>query len=170
MILFYNAWRINCFDEVLAWLYVWSEVQMICIWPGWCHCHPIISCFIEMQSGLPFWCRLSEIVMEKRSLNRRRRRSMCVCVSVWVYKSGWIDWDAVWEAEQCGSKEPCTVCGPDLHTFEGFIHCPIVMCYPVVSLDLWKWGNCHGCQAACHESDWQTHGDWSTIFCLKTFY
>jgi len=30
--------------EVLAWLSVWSKVQMICIWSTWCHCHPIISC------------------------------------------------------------------------------------------------------------------------------
>jgi len=29
----------------LAWLSVWSEVQMIgMIWSSWCHCHPIISC------------------------------------------------------------------------------------------------------------------------------
>jgi len=30
---------------------------------------------------------------------------------------------------------------------------------PVASLDPWKWGNCHGCQATCHGSHWQTHGD-----------
>jgi len=30
--------------EVLAWLSVWSEVQMICILSSWCHCHPVISC------------------------------------------------------------------------------------------------------------------------------
>jgi len=28
---------------MLAWLYVWSDVQMICIWSSWCRCHPIIS-------------------------------------------------------------------------------------------------------------------------------
>jgi len=28
-------------DEVLAWLSVGGKVQMICIWSGWCHCHPI---------------------------------------------------------------------------------------------------------------------------------
>jgi len=39
-------------DEVLAWLSVWSEVQMICIWSSWCQCHPIISCFIKIRSGL----------------------------------------------------------------------------------------------------------------------
>jgi len=38
-------------DEVLAWLSIWSEMQMICIRPSWCHCHPIISCF---QIGLSF--------------------------------------------------------------------------------------------------------------------
>ena len=27
-------------DWVLAWLSVWSVVQMICMWSGWCHCHP----------------------------------------------------------------------------------------------------------------------------------
>jgi len=33
-------------DEVLAWLSVWSKVQMICKLFSWCHyCH-IISCFI----------------------------------------------------------------------------------------------------------------------------
>jgi len=38
--------------EVLAWLCVWSVVQMICIWSSWCHCHPIISCFTNTQNGL----------------------------------------------------------------------------------------------------------------------
>ena len=53
--------------EVLAWLSVWSEVQMICIWSSWCHCYPIISCSSKIQNGLPFCCRLS---LEKRPLNR----------------------------------------------------------------------------------------------------
>ena len=39
---------------MLAWLSVWSEVQMICIWSSRCHCHPIISCFIKFQIGLTF--------------------------------------------------------------------------------------------------------------------
>jgi len=41
-------------DEVLAWSSVWSEVQMICIWSSWCHCHSIISCFNKMHIGLTF--------------------------------------------------------------------------------------------------------------------
>ena len=50
-------------DEVLAWLSVWSEVQIVCIWSGWCHCHPIISCFSKMQNGLPFWCHITQFVL-----------------------------------------------------------------------------------------------------------
>jgi len=37
-------------DDVLAWLIVWSEMQMICIWSS----HPIFSCFIKIQIGLTF--------------------------------------------------------------------------------------------------------------------
>jgi len=56
--------------EVLTWLSVWSEVQMICIWSSWWHCHPIISYSSKIQNGLPFWCRLTQVVVEKRPLNR----------------------------------------------------------------------------------------------------
>jgi len=51
--------------EVLAWLSAWSKVQMIWIWSSRCHCHPIISGFIIIQNGLPFWCRLTQAVLEK---------------------------------------------------------------------------------------------------------
>ena len=27
--------------ELLAWLSAWSEVQIVCIWPSWCHCHSL---------------------------------------------------------------------------------------------------------------------------------
>jgi len=40
--------------DLLAWLSGWSEVQMICIWSSWCHCHHIISGFIKIQIGLTF--------------------------------------------------------------------------------------------------------------------
>jgi len=42
-----QEWHLACkklSGEVLAWLSVLSEVQMICVWSSWCHCHPIISC------------------------------------------------------------------------------------------------------------------------------
>jgi len=38
-------------DEVLAWLSVWIDVQMICIWYSRCHCHHIVSCFIKIQNS-----------------------------------------------------------------------------------------------------------------------
>ena len=40
--------------EVLERLSVRRELQVICIWSSWCHCHPIISCFIKIQIGLTF--------------------------------------------------------------------------------------------------------------------
>jgi len=40
--------------EVLAWLSIWGEVQMIRTWSSWCHCHPIVSCFIKIQNGFTF--------------------------------------------------------------------------------------------------------------------
>ena len=55
-------------DEVLVWLSVWTEVQMICIWSGWCYYHPIISCFVKVQNGSPFSCCLTWVVVGKRQL------------------------------------------------------------------------------------------------------
>jgi len=52
---------------VLAWLSVCSELQIICIWFNWCHLN--ISCFIKIQTGLSFWCQLTQVVLDKRPLN-----------------------------------------------------------------------------------------------------
>jgi len=68
---------------VLAWLSVWSEVQMICIWSRWCHCHPIISCSSKIQNGLPFWCLFIRVVLEKRPLNGYS----VVSVKLWMHDS-----------------------------------------------------------------------------------
>ena len=65
-------------DEVLAWLSVCNEVQTICIWFDWCHCHPVISCFSKIQNGLSFWYRPTQVVLEKRPLND------CVCCVCFV--------------------------------------------------------------------------------------
>ena len=51
-------------------IFVWIEVQMICIWSSLCHCHPVISCSSKMQNDLPFWCRFTQVVLEKRPLKR----------------------------------------------------------------------------------------------------
>ena len=61
--------RVMLRRTVMAWLSVWSEVQMICIWSSWCHCYPIIFCSSKIQNSLPFWCQLTQVVLEKRLLN-----------------------------------------------------------------------------------------------------
>jgi len=35
-------WVIRCWHGCVS-----SEVQMVCIWCSWCHCHPVISCFVK---------------------------------------------------------------------------------------------------------------------------
>jgi len=53
---------------VLAWLSVWSEVQT-CTWPSWCHCHSLSLAPVKSRLVLPFWYRLTQVVLEKRPLN-----------------------------------------------------------------------------------------------------
>jgi len=38
---------------------------MTCIWSSWCHCRPIVSWSSKIQNGLSFWCRLTQVVLEK---------------------------------------------------------------------------------------------------------
>jgi len=52
-------------DEVLAWLCVWSKLQMICIWSSWCH--PIVSCLIKTQTD---WFNLSGASLSRLSRKR----------------------------------------------------------------------------------------------------
>ena len=49
---------------VLAWLSVWSELQT-CIWPSWCHCHSLSLASVKSRLVLPFWFRLTWVVLEK---------------------------------------------------------------------------------------------------------
>ena len=65
-------------DEVLAWLSVWSDVQ-ICMWPSWCHCHSLSLASVKSRLVLTFWYRLTRVVPDKGPLNG------CVC----VYCSWW---------------------------------------------------------------------------------
>ena len=53
---------------MLAWLSVWSEAQT-CIWPSWCHCHSLSLASVKSRLVLPFLYRLTQVVLEKRSLN-----------------------------------------------------------------------------------------------------
>ena len=53
---------------MLVWLSVWSEVQIVCMWSSWCHCHPQTpSSLASFKSRLvlPFWYRLTQAVLEE---------------------------------------------------------------------------------------------------------
>ena len=65
---------------VLAWLSVWSEVQ-ICIWPSWCHYHSLSLASVKSRLVLPFWYRLTRVVPEKKAI-----KWVCVCVFTKEYK------------------------------------------------------------------------------------
>ena len=56
-----------------CWLSVWSKVQT-CICPSWCHCHSLSLASVKSRLVLPFWYRLTWVVLEKGPLNG------CVCV------------------------------------------------------------------------------------------
>ena len=64
---------------VLAWLSIWSKVQT-CIWPSWCHCHSLSLASVTSRLVLPFWYRLTEVVLDKWPLNG--------CVCVWYLFAG----------------------------------------------------------------------------------
>jgi len=61
---------------VLPWLSVWSEVQT-CICTSWCHCHSLSLVSVKSRLVLPFWYRLTWVVLEKGPLNGWK----CVCVT-----------------------------------------------------------------------------------------
>jgi len=52
--------EVDC--EVLAWLSVWSEVQIVCMWSSWCRCHPETSIILPFYShtGFTFLVSCSE--------------------------------------------------------------------------------------------------------------
>ena len=63
---------------VLTWLSVWSKMQT-CIWPSWCHCYLLSVAAVKSRLVffLPFWYRLTWVVLEKGPLNG------CVCVGIY---------------------------------------------------------------------------------------
>jgi len=64
---------------VLAWLSVWNEVQT-CTWPSWCHCRSLSLASVKSRLVLPYWYRLTQVVLDKGPLNG----CVCVCVCEWV--------------------------------------------------------------------------------------
>jgi len=72
---------------VLAWLSVWSEVQ-ICICSSWCHCQSV-SCFSKIQIGFAF-------LVPAHLGSPGKRAVKWVCVFIWqkqsltMHRSIWI--------------------------------------------------------------------------------
>jgi len=65
-------------DEVLVWLSVCRKVQIVCILSSWCRCHPQTPSSLasfKSRLDLPFWYRLTQVVLEKRLLNGCRSSS-----------------------------------------------------------------------------------------------
>jgi len=53
-------------DDVLVWLSVWSEEQIVCIRSSWCHCHPKTPSYLasfKSRLVLPFWYQLTQVVL-----------------------------------------------------------------------------------------------------------
>ena len=42
-----------------------------CLWPSWYHCHSLSLASVKSRLVLPFWYRLTRVVLEKGPLNRR---------------------------------------------------------------------------------------------------
>jgi len=59
---------------VLAWLSVWCEVQT-CVWPSGFHCHSLSFASVKSRLVLPFWYRLSRVVVDRGPLN-----GLCVLI------------------------------------------------------------------------------------------
>jgi len=75
---------------MLMWLSVRSEVQIVCIWSSWCCCHPKTpSSLASFKSRLvlPFWYRLTQVVLEKEPLNGCNSST-----SSWVGMLSWKKW------------------------------------------------------------------------------
>jgi len=56
-------------DNVLAWLSVWSKVQMTAYGPADAIATPSSLASLKSRIGQLLWCRLTQVVLEKRPLN-----------------------------------------------------------------------------------------------------
>jgi len=124
---------------------------MICIWSNWCHCHPIISCFVKIQNGLPilFWCHLTQVVLENTLLNE------CCCVmelkyvviKLWItLLAGCGEWEQFWWDKPTNDINVVTGCHRELYQgrilYEAGCFCEsnihsIVITYCITGASLW---------------------------------
>jgi len=79
-------WVTGCWCGCLSW----SEVQIVCMWSSWCHCHSktpsSLASFKSRVMVLPFWYQLTQIVLETRPLNGCSSSSLFIMTSYTRYK------------------------------------------------------------------------------------
>ena len=61
-------WVVRCRCGYLSGARCWH------IWPSWCHCHSLSLAPVKSRLVLPFWYRLTQVVLDKGPLNG------CVCL------------------------------------------------------------------------------------------
>ena len=138
-------------DEVLVWLSVWSEVQIVCILSSWCHCRPQTpSSLASFKSRLvlPFWYRLIQVVLEPLNGCSSRSSSFSSCYSLscviprTLYLSVVID-------------TACIVCGMSTMKLLSIMSvCPIISCWAARrywSIAAWPaLSKCEQCDVSWH--------------------
>jgi len=81
----WNLYGLQCFDTWLGgrkgirpvknrvvgyWRgYLSGARCRLAFWPSWCHCHSLSLAAVKSRLVLPFWYRLTQVVLEKRPLN-----------------------------------------------------------------------------------------------------
>jgi len=129
---------------ILAWLSVWSELQ-ICMCPSGWHCHPLSLAPVNPDCFY-LCCRLTQVVLDKGPLN------MCVCVSVSVYVCACVCLHASEYNDQC-------ICRSSLnHTAERQHCCHTHNCIWFV-LVIFK--------SYCY---WMSIGVKNTLICSSSFF
>jgi len=98
---------------VLEWLCVWCEVQT-CIWPSGFHCHSLSLAPVKSRLVLPFWYRLTWVVLDRGPLNG------CVCKQaglecglMWTKGTMAVHISATWRIQLidlCGGDRACRYC------------------------------------------------------------
>ena len=86
-------------DEVLVWLSVWSEVQIVCIWSSGCHCIPKPHHLLSHLN--PDWFYLSNTGLPRLCWKRGRLMGVVVVViwNKWSIKmtvTGWHAFASKW--------------------------------------------------------------------------
>jgi len=68
---------LHCMQWMMRWCGYLTAAKCKYIWSSWCHCHPIISCFIKLKSRMVY---LSGTVLPR--LSWKRGREIAVCLSI----------------------------------------------------------------------------------------